>query len=237
MSHGRLHGVWPLRNSRPNCPARLADAAALDVLQFHHRIPLGVGQAGFGIQGAFGVGQRDHLAAQVHDFARRILGHVARAGNRHTAAIDTLVLALEHFFSEVHAAIAGGFRADQAAAVGHALAGQHRGELVGQALVLAKHEADFAGTHANVTSRYVAISTDVAVQLAHERLAEAHHFGVTLAFRVEVRPTFAAPMGSEVNEFLNTCSKARNFSTLRFTDGWKRRPPLYGPMALLIWMR
>ncbi|CAM5262533.1 hypothetical protein SSTU70S_02686 [Stutzerimonas stutzeri] len=61
----------------------------------------------------------------------------------------------EHFLGEVHAAVAGGFRADQAAAVGQALAGQYRGELVGQALVLAEEEADLAAADADVTGRYV----------------------------------------------------------------------------------
>jgi hypothetical protein len=32
-------------------------------------------------------------------------------------------------------------------------------------------------------------------------------------------------MGSEVREFLKTCSKARNFRTPILTEGWKRRPP------------
>ncbi|MNN09903.1 hypothetical protein D3C81_1228090 [compost metagenome] len=176
-------------------PGQLADTSTLDVFQLHQGVPLGVGQAGFCIQGTFRVRQRDHLAAQVHDLTRSILGDVARTRHRHAAAVDTLVLTLEHFFGEVNAAIAGGFRADQAAAIGHALAGQHRGELVGQALVLAEHEADFAGTHADVTGRYVAVGANVAVQLAHERLAEAHHFGVALAFRVKVRAALAATHG------------------------------------------
>ena len=33
-------------------------------------------------------------------------------------------------------------------------------------------------------------------------------------------------MGRVVNEFLNVCSKARNFRMLRFTEAWKRTPPL-----------
>lgn len=41
------------------------------------------------------------------------------------------------------------------------------------------------------------------------------------------------PIGNVVSEFLNVCSKARNFRIPRFTEAWKRIPPLYGPMALL----
>ena len=35
----------------------------------------------------------------------------------------------------------------------------------------------------------------MALQFGHERLAEFHHFVVGLAFRVEVRTSFAAPHG------------------------------------------
>jgi len=50
-------------------------------------------------------------------------------------------------------------------------------------------------------------------------------------------PPLPPPIGSVVSAFLNTCSKARNFRTPRYTLGWNRRPPLNGPMALLISMR
>ena len=58
-----------------------------------------------------------------------------------------------------------------------------------------------------------------------------------LPLGLKSEPPLPPPMGSEVREFLKTCSKAKNLSTPRLTEGWKRRPPLYGPMALFIWMR
>ena len=123
------------------------------------------------------------------------MGHVSGAGDGHPLAFEAAVDALEHFLGEVYAAVAGGFRADQAAAVGDALAGQHRGELVGQALVLAEQVADLAAADADVTGRHVEVGADVAVQLAHEGLAEAHHFVVALALGVEVRAALAAAHG------------------------------------------
>ena len=36
----------------------------------------------------------------------------------------------------------------------------------------------------------------------------------------------APPMGSVVKAFLKVCSKPKNFKMLRFTEGWKRIPPL-----------
>ena len=50
-------------------------------------------------------------------------------------------------------------------------------------------------------------------------------------------PPFAPPIGSVVSEFLNVCSKARNFNIDGFTEACKRKPPLYGPMALQCCMR
>ena len=52
----------------------------------------------------------------------------------------------------------------------------------------------------------------------------------------KLEPPLPPPMGRPVREFLSVCSKPRNLRMLWFTDGWKRRPPLYGPMALLNWI-
>jgi hypothetical protein len=109
--------------------------------------------------------------------------------------LRALPAALEHFFGEVHAAETGGFRANQAAAVSHALAGEDAGELVAQALVLAKQETDLPRTDTDITGRHVDVSTDVAIQLAHERLAEAHDFSIALALRIEVGTALAAAHG------------------------------------------
>src|SRR5690606_19469095 len=99
------------------------------------------------------------------------------------------------FRSEIHAAVTGCFRTDQAATVGQALAGQYRSEFVAQALVLAIQEADLPGTDADVAGGDVQILADVARQLGHEGLAEAHHFSVALALGVEVRAALAAAHG------------------------------------------
>ena len=39
-------------------------------------------------------------------------------------------------------------------------------------------------------------------------------------------PPLPPPMGRPVRLFLKVCSKPRNLITLRFTEGWNRRPPL-----------
>ena len=56
-------------------------------------------------------------------------------------------------------------------------------------------------------------------------------------FGLKFAPPLAPPMGRVVRLFFRVCSKARNFRMLRFTEGWNRSPPLYGPIALLHWTR
>ena len=174
---------------------QFADAPAFDVFQFQQRQPLFFAQPGFAVQRALGVGQGNHFAAEIHDLTRRVLRDVAGSGNRHALAFHGLPAALEHFFGEVHASEPGGFRANQAAAVGHAFAGEDAGELVAQAFVLTEEEANFPRTDADIAGRHVYVGADVAVQLAHERLTETHDFGIALALRIEVRAALAAAHG------------------------------------------
>ncbi len=47
-----------------------------------------------------------------------------------------------------------------------------------------------------------------------------------LPFGSKSLPPLPPPMGRVVRLFLKVCSKPRNFRMLRFTLGWKRRPPL-----------
>ena len=68
-------------------------------------------------------------------------------------------------------------------------------ELVADALVLAEHEADLAAAHADVAGGNVGVRADVAAELGHEALAEAHDLVVALALGIEVRAALAAAHG------------------------------------------
>ncbi len=46
-------------------------------------------------------------------------------------------------------------------------------------------------------------------------------------------PPLPPPIGMPVREFLKICSKPRNLTMPKYTLGWKRKPPLYGPRAEL----
>ncbi len=128
----------------------------------------------------------------MQQFFAGILRHVARAGYHCLFAFELVVAGGEHKFGKVNSAVAGGFGADQAAAVGEAFAGEHRAEFIAQALVLAEQIADFAAAHADVAGGHIGVGADVAVELAHKRLAKTHHFIVALAFGVEIGAAFAA---------------------------------------------
>src|SRR6201999_3053731 len=71
------------------------------------------------------------------------------------------------------------------------LAGEHAGEAVGDALVLAEHVADLAAADDDVAGRHVDVGADVAIELGHEALAAAHDLAVALALRVEVGAAIA----------------------------------------------
>ena len=102
----------------------------------------------------------------------------------------------EHLFGEVDGAVAGGLGTDERAAPVDALAGQRcRRTRCADALVLAEQVADLTAADADVAGGAVGELADVAGELGHEALAEAHDFAVALALRVEVRAALAAAHG------------------------------------------
>ena len=135
---------------------------------------------------AVGVGEGDDLAAELQGFLGGVQGDVARARHADGEAVEALVGGFEHVLAEVDAAVAGGFGAAGAAAVGQAFSSQRADEAVLHALVLAEEVADLAGAHADVAGGHVGVFADVAGQLGHEALAEAHDFAVALVAGVEV---------------------------------------------------
>src|SRR5205814_328638 len=66
-------------------------------------------------------------------------------------------------------------------------------------LIHSEQEPDLARADADVSRRHVGVRADMAKELAHERLAEPHHFTVALSFRIEIGAAFAAAhrQGSE----------------------------------------
>lgn len=80
-------------------------------------------------------------------------------------------------------------------------------KLLTKALVLSEEVADDLAIHANVTSGDVGIGANVAGELGHERLAEAHDFQVGLALGVKVGTALAACTHALESALRRTCGE------------------------------
>src|SRR5262249_26145137 len=124
-----------------------------------------------------------------------------------------ILATLEHFRSEVNAAVAGGLRSNQRSAPTQAFAGQHARKFISEPLVLPEQEANLPSPHSYIARRNVGVGANVPIQLGHETLAKAHHFIVAFALGIEVRTPFAAPNGKSskrVLEYLFECQELQN---------------------------
>ena len=139
-----------------------------------------------------GVGEGHRFRLQLDQLLHRELRHIAAAGNQTGLPGQTVAPGGQHLGGEVHRAVAGGLRADPGAAPTQPLPGEHPGELVGDALVLAEQETDLPAADADVAGGHIGLRAEVPGQLGHERLAEPHDLAVALSLRVEVRPALAA---------------------------------------------
>ena len=141
---------------------------------------------------ALGVGSGDDLAAELGRLLDGIDRHVTGAVHHDGLALEGVVVALEILIHEIDEAVTGRLGAGERAAEGEALAGEHAGPLVLETLVLTEHVRDLTAAHAQVASRDIGVGADVAVELGHEGLTEAHDLVVGLALGVEVRAALAA---------------------------------------------
>ena len=206
----------------------LADATALDVLELHDVGELLLVDAIGVVDVAVGVGEGDDLGAELLKLLHRELSDVAGTGDHAGLAREGVAGGLEHRVSEVDEAVAGGLGANQGAAPGEALAGEDAGELVGQALVLPEHVADFAGARADVTGGDVRVGADVTEELAHEALAEAHHFVVALALGVEVATALAAAHGERGQGVLEDLLEAQELEDAQVHGGVQAQAAFVG---------
>src|SRR5690606_16264117 len=140
-----------------------------------------------------GVGAGDNPAAELVHLLDRVDGDVARAGDDHVLAVEGLAAGAQHLLDEERAPVPGGLAPHLGAAVDQALAGEDAGLVaVGDPLVLPEQVADLPAPDADVARGHVGVLAEVAVELGHEALAEAHDLAVGAALRVEVRAALAA---------------------------------------------
>ncbi len=147
---------------------------------------------------------------------------------RHALPVEGLAPRGQHLRREVHAPVAGGLGADERAAPVEPLAGEDAGELVPQPLVLAEEEPDLAPAHADVARGDVGVGADVAEQLGHEALAEAHDLDVALALGIEVRPALAAAHRQRGERVLEDLLEGQELQDAQVHRGVEPQPALVG---------
>ena len=166
------------------------DAAAMAQLDVLDHVKLNAVRI---VDVAVGIGGGHNLRAEGLSLLGGEDGHVAGAGNDHGFAFKRVIAQHAHCLGGVVAqAVTGGLSASQGAAEFEALAGEHAGILVADALVLAEQVADLAAAHVDVAGRNVGELADMTAQFRHEGLAETHDFGIRLALRVEVGAALSA---------------------------------------------
>ena len=97
-----------------------------------------------------------------------------------------------------------------------------------EALVLAEQEADLTAAHADVAGGHVGVLADVAVELGHEGLAEAHDLAVALALGVEVRAALAAAHGQRGEGVLEDLLEGEELEHAEVDGGMEAQAALVG---------
>ncbi len=96
----------------------------------------------------------------------------------------------------------------------------------GELLVHTVHVAYLAAAYAYIAGGNITVGTEIAPEFKDERLAETHDFGVALAAGAEVGTTLASTHRESGESVLESLLEAEEPRIERFTDAWKRIPPL-----------
>src|SRR5699024_9607780 len=111
----------------------------------------------------------------------RVEGDVPGSRHDRRAPVEALTARRQHLLREDRGAVPGRLLAHERSTPVESLTGEHsRLVAVREALVLTEQVADLACSHTDVTRGDIGVLTDVAMQLGHERLAEAHDLAVGL---------------------------------------------------------
>ena len=175
--------------------APVLEPSALDFLEVDHLFELRSAHALVEYDGPARVAERDHLRALLHREFRGVQRDIARARDRDPLAFDRIIRVLEHRLGEGDGAVPGCLGPPEQPAEPHGFAREHAIALLGDLHVLPVEEPDLASADADVARGDIHARADVSVELAHERLAEAHDLVVALALGVEVAPALAAADG------------------------------------------
>ena len=198
--------------------------ALLVVNVLEHRVVDAVGV----FDPALGVGAGQHLTAKLRNLLDGVNGNVTGAVHDHVLALEAVAVGLQVLVNKVHQAVTGCLGAGKRAAEGQALAGEHAGPFVADALVLTEHVANLAAAYAQVTGGNVGVRANVTAKLGHEGLAEVHDFVVGLALRVEVGAALAAAHGQGGQGVLEDLLKAQELQHAKRYRGVEAQTALVG---------
>ena len=90
-------------------------------------------------------------------------------------------------------------------------------------LVHAEHVSHLSSAYTNVASRHILVRSDMAVELCHESLAEAHHLSVALSSWREVGTALCTThrqRGKRVLECLFKCEKLQDSEIYRLMESY-----------------
>ena len=176
----------------------------------------------------FCVGHGNNASTQLLGLLNCVNGNIAGTMDNNRLAFKGVARALQMLGNHVNQAVTGGFGAGKRAAELQALAGQNARPLVHDALVLAKQVGNFAAAYTQVTSGNVGVRSNVAIQLGHERLAEAHDLVVGLALRIKVRTALAAAHGQGGQGVLQNLLKTQELQHAQVDGGVETQAAFVG---------
>src|SRR3712207_674381 len=102
---------------------------------------------------------------------------------------------LQHLIYEVESAITGSFGTDVRATPLQALAGKNAFPMVSELLIHTEEVTNLTCANANIACGHVNIGADMAIEFAHERLAETHNLSAATASWREITTTFGTAHG------------------------------------------
>src|SRR5690606_17783654 len=176
----------------------------------------------------------DHRRPHLGGLLDGVQGDVAGPRHHDPASVERLVAGGEHVLGVHHHPVSGRFLADGGAGQRQPLAGEDAGlEAVRYPLVLAEQVADLALADSDVPGGHVGVLAEIAVQLRHQRLAEAHDLAFALAFGIEVGAAFGAPDRQAGEGVLERLLEGEELDHPEIHRGVEAHPPLKGPSAEL----
>ncbi len=153
-------------------------------------------------------------------------GYAACARDNDDFAVQSLSMPAQHIFQHIDEAVSPlpGYGSGNLRKRGLFLSGRRSGP--GQPFILSEEKADFREP-APISPAGISRSSPIYLNSSDMKLWQKAIISRSdFPLRSKLEPPLAPPMGRPVKAFLKVCSNPRNFKRFRFTEEWKRSPPL-----------